>query len=186
MSFCKSADWDWCGVEKRGCPGCYFDNDKNRFKSSIKEDIKTMKVMVSIPMSGRLSTWYENEMETIRKEFKKLNIEVVDSLIEEDCPYNCNKGVWYMARSLDILSTVNAVFFHEQWHESKGCQFERKICEEYGVKILDWEFLFPKKEVYRRALDSDRTTELKDRPYPWGVNSNAFYIEDDNHIPRID
>lgn len=47
--FCKPDDWNSCNVEKMTCKGCHFENDENRFCSSVKLKYKNELVVPKEP-----------------------------------------------------------------------------------------------------------------------------------------
>lgn len=133
-----------------------------------------MKVMISQPMQGVP----DEEVKRIQRElydlFQKLHIEVVDSFITTECPEDTNHpGVFYLGRTLEkFMCGVDAVYFVEGWHKARGCRIERKICEEYGIKILDASFFRdPRDELVKQEF----TPVYRD------CNMN-----NENHIPHID
>lgn len=61
----------------------------------------------------------------------------------EDPPqgvYN-HEALYYIAKSIDVMGKVDAVYFVKDWETARGCRIERQICEAYGVKILEYDFL---------------------------------------------
>ena len=41
----------------------------------------------------------------------------------------------------DVIGKVDAVYFVKDWKTARGCRIERQICEAYGVKILEYNFI---------------------------------------------
>ena len=39
------------------------------------------------------------------------------------------------------MAQVDAIYFMEGWEKSRGCRVEIKVAEEYGLKILETDFL---------------------------------------------
>ncbi len=151
-----------------------------------------MKVMISIPMDGEMESVIKMKMEKLINKFNKLHIEVVDSYFREDPPqeYN-NKGLYYMARSIEVMARCDAIFFADGWQRSKGCQVERLVAQQYGLKILDKEFLEePCIETIKLFAD-DKIVISKDKISPW--NKPDTYgvqlcnkADDNHHVPHID
>lgn len=79
---------------------------------------------------------------TIEK-LSDLGIEVVDSIFKEEPQNYKEPALYYLAKSIDLIGRVNAVYFMEGWQQARGCIIERKICEYYDIKILDEDFLRP-------------------------------------------
>ena len=101
-----------------------------------------MKVMISQPMNGIP----DDEIRRIRLEliekFNKMHIEVIDSFFTEEAPEGTYyPNVFYLGRTImQAICNVDAVYFVKGWNNARGCRIERKICEEYGIKILDENF----------------------------------------------
>ena len=112
-----------------------------------------MRVMISLPMNGRKDSEVISRMREIKEKFDKLHIEVVNSFVNDLCPEGTNHpNVYYLGRSiLNFLSNVDAVYFDDGWELARGCKIERKICEEYGILILDKTFF--KDDISKRNDD---------------------------------
>ena len=83
-----------------------------------------------------------------------MHIEVVNTLFEEEVvgEYN-HPALYYLAKSIDYMGSVDAVYFTKDWRAARGCRIEREIAKAYGVKILDADFLEePKEELIRGTL----------------------------------
>lgn len=101
-----------------------------------------MKVMISLPMNGKKDSDVRKRLKELTKEFEQLHIEVVDSFLTDEVKNSYHPGVYYLGRTLmKFMHNVDAVYFDKGWKEARGCRIERKICEEYGIKILDQDFL---------------------------------------------
>ena len=57
-----------------------------------------------------------------------------------------------MARSIDFMGRVDAVYFTKDWRLSRGCRIERQVAKEYGVKILEYDFIEEPEEVLIRNI----------------------------------
>ena len=105
-----------------------------------------MKVMISLPMSGRNDDEVKARMSYLKKEFAKLHIEVVDSFITDEIEDSNYPGVYCLGRTLmKFMHNVDAVYFDDGWFEARGCRIENALCQEYGIKILPSDFLFEPK-----------------------------------------
>ena len=81
------------------------------------------------------------ELNDIVKEFEKLHIEVIEAFFDEEIEGYNHPGLYYMAKSIDVMGKVDAVYFTKDWASARGCRIEREIAKAYGVKILDYDFL---------------------------------------------
>lgn len=108
-----------------------------------------MKVMISQPMNGRSEVEIERERNEIIEKFNKMHIEVIDTYFEEEAPENCNKGVYYLAKSIDAMKYIDALFMCKNWRLARGCRIENQVAKEYGIKILTYDFLYEEEKVKR-------------------------------------
>lgn len=160
----------------------YFQNAKEHLeRNGVIGKEENMKVMISLPMNGRTDEEIKAEWNRYADKLKELHIDVVDTVFDYIVPENTRyQGVYYLSKTMDIMANVDAVFFAEGWSAARGCRIERKICEEYNIKILDSNFLkLPHDEVcIRTYADSMPMQEF---------NTATRQFEGiSNHIPIID
>ena len=105
-----------------------------------------MKVFISQPMKGLT----DEQILTVRKKairhLKKTigsvwsgEIEIIDSFFQDD-PVEA-KPLWYLGKSLELLSTADLCLFVGDWQTARGCRIEHMCCGEYGIRTIysDWE-----------------------------------------------
>ena len=95
------------------------------------------KLFISQPMRGLTDEEILKTREEIRGRAEKIigePIEVINSFIE-DYPGEVNKHVpiWYLGKSIQLLSQADVVYFGEGWSEARGCKIEFKVATEYGI-----------------------------------------------------
>ena len=100
-----------------------------------------MKVMISQPMIGRNEEEIKNEREEIIEKLNKMNIEVINTLFTEEPPRDCNEAIFYLAKSIDAMKDIDALYMCDNWIGSRGCRVEHLVAQQYGIKILDKSFL---------------------------------------------
>lgn len=100
-----------------------------------------MKVMISIPMAGKHDEVVKKEYNDIVEKFKKLHIEVVDTYFTDDTTDISRPGIYFLAKSIDAMRDVDAVYFADGWRNARGCEIEHQVCLKYGIKILYSDFL---------------------------------------------
>lgn len=102
-----------------------------------------MKVMISIPMHGKKKEEVEKRLKELTAEFKKMHIDVVHSFDTKEIKVDSNNPrIYYLGRTImKYMHDVDAVYFDKGWQDARGCRIERAICREYGIKILDTDFL---------------------------------------------
>lgn len=44
-----------------------------------------------------------------------------------------NFGIYYLAKSLDVMSECNMFYMADGWENARGCRLERKIAISYGL-----------------------------------------------------
>lgn len=96
------------------------------------------RVFISQPMNGRPD-------QEIKKERKMLlnraalamgeTVEEVDSFFE-NVPHDA-RPLWFLGKSLELLSTADVVVFADGWEYARGCRIEHTCAIEYGIPILD-------------------------------------------------
>lgn len=95
-----------------------------------------MKVMISQPMNGKSNEQIIKERVKIVEFLKNHLWEIVDTVFEEDAQFGCNAGVYYLAKSIEAMSKVDAVMFMNGWHKARGCQIEHEICLKYNIPTM--------------------------------------------------
>ncbi len=104
-------------------------------------------------------------MNEIMEKFEKLHIDVVNTMFNEDVPDGyIHPELYYIAKSIDMIGKVDAVYFARGWQLNRGCRVERQVAQDYGVKILHSDFLEDDKETVKRKLnlhmdDSEQDTK---------------------------
>lgn len=97
-----------------------------------------MKVFISQYMGGRDTDIIKQEREPIEKMLKQKGYEILNSIIEYDIPEDTvSIPTWYVAKSLEIMSKADAVYFMKGWQQGSGCKIERQCAEEYCIKIFE-------------------------------------------------
>ena len=98
----------------------------------------TIKVFISQPMNGKSNDEIELErkraIEDIEEEFDTDEIIILDSFFK-DVPHNA-KPLWFLGKSIELLSTADMVYFCKDWEKARGCRIEHECAEEYGIPII--------------------------------------------------
>lgn len=99
------------------------------------------KVFISQPMRGLTNEEILKEREKIKKNIKDIieeDVEIIDSFLE-DYPGEINKHipVWYLGKSIQLLSQADIVYFGGNWKNARGCQIEHEIAIKYEIKIIE-------------------------------------------------
>lgn len=111
-----------------------------------------MKVMISQPMKNRTEEDIREERKYIIEKFNNMHIEVIDTIFTEEAPEDNNAGIYYLGKSIQEMSKVDALFMCDGWREARGCRIEYQVAREYGIKILYEDFFINKPELGTRVL----------------------------------
>lgn len=95
-----------------------------------------MKVMISQPMKGKSTEQIRKERAKITEILEKLCCEVANTIFEEEPLEKCKAGVYYLAKSIEAMSKVDAVLFMNGWERARGCQIEHEICLRYDIPTM--------------------------------------------------
>ncbi len=95
------------------------------------------KLFISQPMRGKTNdeiiATRENAIASAERELGE-KVEVIDSFFE-DAPVDANP-LWYLAKSLELLSTADVAFFAKGWEDARGCRIENTCAIEYGIELV--------------------------------------------------
>lgn len=89
-------------------------------------------------MNGKTDEEIKAERDEIVKRVTERfgDVEVIDSFIEENAPENANSGLWYLGKSLELLSIADCAYFAEGWKNYRGCKIERECAVQYDIDIV--------------------------------------------------
>lgn len=46
------------------------------------------------------------------------------------------KPLWFLGKSLELLSNADAIVLGRGWESARGCRIERECANQYGIKIV--------------------------------------------------
>ena len=61
-------------------------------------------------------------------------IEIIDSFFQS-APVEA-KPLWFLGKSLELLSTADVCIFVGNWKDARGCKIEHECCVQYGIPTL--------------------------------------------------
>ena len=109
------------------------------------------KLFISQPMRGKTNEQIEAERRRAVKRAKNFvdsqlgipegerKIEVIDSFFA-DAPHEANP-LWFLGKSLELMSKADIVFFVSGWDTARGCRIENLAAHEYlekaGIAIIE-------------------------------------------------
>lgn len=96
------------------------------------------KLFISQPMRGKTN----EEILAVREKAIKSaernlgeKVEVIDSFFK-DAPVDASP-LWYLAKSLELLSTADVAYFAKDWEKYRGCRIENTCAVEYGIDVIE-------------------------------------------------
>lgn len=96
------------------------------------------KLFISQPMRGKT----DEEILAERKkaiESAERNIgepvEVIDSFFQ-NAPADA-RPLWFLGKSLELLSTADIAYFAKGWEDARGCRIENQCAIEYGIEVIE-------------------------------------------------
>ena len=96
------------------------------------------KLFISQPMRDKTDEEIIAERERAIESAKKHlgdDVEVIDSFFK-DAPHDA-KPLWYLAKSLELLSTADIAYFCKDWDKYRGCKIENTCAIEYGIDVIE-------------------------------------------------
>jgi hypothetical protein len=66
---------------------------------------------------------------------KKEDIAVIDSFFQ-GAPHDA-APLWFLGKSIQLLSTADVAYFVKGWDEYRGCKIEHLAAAEYGIKTIE-------------------------------------------------
>ena len=96
------------------------------------------KVFISQPMRGKANDEILAEREAIIATAKSVygeNVDILDSFFK-DAPVDA-RPLWFLGKSLEMLSTADIAVFSNGWQSARGCRIEHTCALEYGVEVLE-------------------------------------------------
>lgn len=96
-----------------------------------------MKVFISQPMRGR------SDKEILEKRIRVIeilesmydtDIDIIDSFFQS-APHD-SKPLWFLGKSIELLSKADLAYFCEGWHNARGCRIEYNCCINYDVPYI--------------------------------------------------
>lgn len=97
-----------------------------------------MKLFISQPMKDKtdeeIKQVREEAIQSVKEKFPDEEIEVIDSFFE-NAPHDA-RPLWFLAKSLELLSTADIAYFCKGWEEARGCKIENTCAIEYGIEVV--------------------------------------------------
>lgn len=100
-----------------------------------------MKVFISTPMHGKtqeqIRAYRQKQINVLKAMYPEEEIEVIDSVVTDTPPQSANESIWYLGKSISLMSGADTLAspYHSTW--CNGCRIERNVASSYGLKIID-------------------------------------------------
>lgn len=96
-----------------------------------------MKIMISQPMGNRNPQYIRRERQELVEELQEQGHYVVDTIFVEEAPRECDEAMYFLAKSIEVMSKVDAVIFMRGWQDARGCRIEHQIALDYGKFVKE-------------------------------------------------
>ena len=96
------------------------------------------RLFISQPMGGKSDDEILAERgDAVRaaKEALGEEVEVIESFFQ-GAPADA-RPLWFLGKSLELLSTADIAYFAPGWSEARGCRMERACAEAYGIPFIE-------------------------------------------------
>lgn len=96
------------------------------------------KVFISQPMVDKTDEEIKAVRNKIIEEIRAYiddDVEVIDSFFE-GAPHDA-KPLWFLGKSLQLLSNADIAYFAKGWEKYRGCRIEYECAAEYGINIME-------------------------------------------------
>lgn len=95
------------------------------------------KLFISQPMKDKTNeeilATREKAIESAKKHIGE-DVEVIDSFFK-DAPHDA-KPLWFLGKSLELLSTADVAYFAKGWEDARGCRIEHTCAVDYGIETI--------------------------------------------------
>lgn len=96
------------------------------------------KLFISQPMRGKTDEEILAERKkAIESAERNLGepVEVIDSFFQ-NAPADA-RPLWFLGKSLELLSTADIAYFAKGWEDARGCRIENQCAIEYGIEVIE-------------------------------------------------
>ena len=99
------------------------------------------KAFISVPMKGKTKEEIENTITLMKHKAIEVigyDIEFISTIVEDKAPYETNnQAIWYLGKSIEILSQCNILVCLKDVDNYNGCFIEKEIAKRYELKIIE-------------------------------------------------
>lgn len=96
-----------------------------------------LKVFISQPMNGKTDKEIKEERLRIVSKISEIvtePFEIIDSFFET-APHDA-KPLWFLGKSLELLSSADLAYFSKGWENARGCRIEHDCAVAYLIETI--------------------------------------------------
>ena len=97
------------------------------------------KIFISQPMRNKTDEEIlierENAIKFVKEKYGD-DIQVIDSFFQS-APVDA-KPLWFLGKSLELLSSADIAVFCKNWQEARGCKIEHECAVKYGIDVIEY------------------------------------------------
>ena len=97
-----------------------------------------LKIFISQPMKDKTNQEIEKRREEIKDHVRRIfggeQVEFIDSFFK-NAPHDA-KPLWFLGKSLELLSNADFAVFDEDWQNARGCRIEHECALQYGLGVF--------------------------------------------------
>mgnify|MGYP002567290764 FL=1 len=97
------------------------------------------RIFISQPMKDKTDEQILKEREravsAVKEKFNGEDVEAIDSFFQS-APHDA-KPLWFLGKSLELLSTADVAYFIGEWKNYRGCKIENTCAKEYGIETIE-------------------------------------------------
>lgn len=99
-----------------------------------------VKVFISQPMKGKtdeeILAVREKAIASVKEKIADgEEVLVIDSFLQ-GAPADA-RPLWFLGKSLELLSTADVAYFAKGWENARGCRIENTCAIEYGIDVIE-------------------------------------------------
>ena len=96
------------------------------------------KLFISQPMRGKtdeeILAERKKAIESAERNLRE-PVKVIDSFFQ-NAPADA-RPLWFLGKSLELLSTADIAYFAKGWEDARGCRIENQCAIEYGIEVIE-------------------------------------------------
>lgn len=96
------------------------------------------KLFISQPMRGKSDEEILAERQKAIESAERYlgeSVEVIDSFFQS-APADV-RPLWFLGKSIELLSTADIVYFAKGWEDARGCRIENECAIQYGITVIE-------------------------------------------------